>query len=372
MFRYLSIIILIASLNTPYSAADEQENLKKVVSQINATEQARARDNNKRAKEIKSLRTAEQQINSQRKKYRQQAANKAKAQEKLNLTNAQLKSAQNEIKAQEKELAEVLSSLWLSRDSNGLSTLLSASGNDSQRHAYYYKQLNSAQQAAIDTYREKANKISELKSTQIAELNAIKVIEQDMANKLRTLEGDIKKRKKLVSQLNSKIKSNDAKLEKLKGERNQLTRVVAELQRAIESLKPGDAHTPFAKLKGKLQRPTKGKLVSSFNQTRRGSVKWKGHRYLASSGTDVKAVAYGRVVYANWLSGQGLLIAIDHGDDYLTLYAHNQSIFKDVGEWVQSGETIAEVGDSGGQSQSALYFEIRHKGKPQNPKYWLK
>jgi len=372
MYRYPLIVALILLFSFPASFADEQEDLKKVVSQINTAEQARAKDNNKRIKEIKALRSAEQQINSQRKKYRQQANNKLKAEQKLNKTNAQLNDAQREIKEQEKELAKVLSSLWLSRGNNGLSALLSSSGSQSLRNSHYYQQLNRAQQAAIDTYREKAQQISELKSKQVAELNSIKVIERDMASKLKQLEGDIAKRKVAVNQLNSKIKSNDQKLKKLKGERDQLSRVVAELQRAIESLEPSKSHTPFAKLKGKLQRPTKGKLVSSYNQTRRGSVKWKGHRYVANAGTDVKAVAYGRVVYANWLSGQGLIIAIDHGDDYLTLYAHNQSLFKDVGEWVQSGETIAEVGDSGGQSQSALYFEIRHRGKPQNPKYWLK
>jgi septal ring factor EnvC (AmiA/AmiB activator) len=101
-------------------------------------------------------------------------------------------------------------------------------------------------------------------------------------------------------------------------------------------------------------------------------MRWQGVTIPAREGTSVKAIHHGRVVYADWLRGSGLLVIIDHGDGYMSLYAHNQSLLREVGEWVSAGTPISTVGNSGGQEQSALYFEIRHQGKPTNPSQWCK
>lgn len=92
----------------------------------------------------------------------------------------------------------------------------------------------------------------------------------------------------------------------------------------------------------------------------------------ANTGTPVTAVHHGRIVFSDYLRGHGLLIIIDHGDGYMSLYAHNQALYKELGEWVDGGETIASVGNSGGQHESALYFELRYKGQPTNPKRWFR
>jgi septal ring factor EnvC (AmiA/AmiB activator) len=92
----------------------------------------------------------------------------------------------------------------------------------------------------------------------------------------------------------------------------------------------------------------------------------------APKGTPVHAVSHGRVVFADWLRGLGLLLIIDHGDGYMTLYGHNQSVYKETGDWVQAGEVVASVGESGGSTRSALYFEVRADGKPVNPQAWLR
>jgi septal ring factor EnvC (AmiA/AmiB activator) len=112
-------------------------------------------------------------------------------------------------------------------------------------------------------------------------------------------------------------------------------------------------------------------VAHSYGSARSGELRWEGWLISARAGTAVNAVHNGRVVFSNYLRGFGLLIILDHGDGYMTLYAHNQELLKDTGDWVQSSEVLARAGDTGGLAKPALYFEIRKKGKPADPKVWL-
>ena len=129
----------------------------------------------------------------------------------------------------------------------------------------------------------------------------------------------------------------------------------------------------FGKLKGKLHWPTQGRVQDNFGKNRASGRKLtNGVLIQADEGREVRSVAQGRVAYADWLRGYGMLLILDHGDGYMSLYGHNQAIYKELGEWVQAGEVIATVGKSGGENQSSLYFEIRHNGKPDNPLRWCR
>lgn len=135
----------------------------------------------------------------------------------------------------------------------------------------------------------------------------------------------------------------------------------------------GTEHTPFLTLRGRLQWPSRGKLTTRYGSARKvGKLKWQGVNIKAPEGTEVHAISHGRVAFSDWLRGFGLLTIIDHGDGYMSLYGGNQSLFKEVGDWVEAGEVIAGVGNSGGRKNSALYFEIRHNGKPTNPLKWCR
>jgi septal ring factor EnvC (AmiA/AmiB activator) len=177
----------------------------------------------------------------------------------------------------------------------------------------------------------------------------------------------------LVS-LEAESKNRAKELERLKDQQGGLEKLVRELRRALERIDkfPTDSKDAFAKLRGKLAWPVAGKLVASFGQTRAGGMKWDGVLLAGAQGTPVRAVYHGRVVYADYLAGLGLLAIVDHGDGYLSLYGHNERLFKEVGERVTAGDTIATVGDSGGRSTPALYFEIRKAGKPVDPRPWFK
>ena len=127
----------------------------------------------------------------------------------------------------------------------------------------------------------------------------------------------------------------------------------------------------FTQRKGSLMWPVQGKVIHSFGEQRQGSVKWDGLRIQSTSGSDVHAIHGGRVMYADSLPGQGLLMVLDHGDGYMSLYAHNDMLLHESGEWVQPGDVIAHVGNSGGEKEPGLYFEIRKNGGPINPTPWL-
>ena len=135
---------------------------------------------------------------------------------------------------------------------------------------------------------------------------------------------------------------------------------------------PAESSQRFSAVRGQLAWPVPGRLVNDYGQPRAGSLRWNGVLVGAESGTSVRSLYYGRVVFADWLAGMGLLLVIEHGEGYMSLYGHNEALLKEAGDWVEPGERVALVGDSGGQGTPGLYFEIRRAGEPQNPHRWIK
>ncbi|MEP7371060.1 MAG: peptidoglycan DD-metalloendopeptidase family protein, partial [Nitrosospira sp.] len=131
--------------------------------------------------------------------------------------------------------------------------------------------------------------------------------------------------------------------------------------------------SPFSSLKGRLSLPVRGELANRFGSPRAdGGITWKGLFIRSATGGDVKAIAGGRVVFADWLRGFGNLMIVDHGSSYMSLYGNNETVHKKVGDSVRGGDTIATVGNSGGNPESGLYFELRHQGKPFDPLNWVR
>jgi septal ring factor EnvC (AmiA/AmiB activator) len=133
---------------------------------------------------------------------------------------------------------------------------------------------------------------------------------------------------------------------------------------------PSDSR-PFKQQKGKLPWPASGPFLATYGEPRnKGGLKWKGVLISTAHGTPVRAVSRGRIAFADWLQGYGFITIIDHGEGYMSLYGHNETLIKQAGDWVNAGETIATSGDSGGQPMPGVYFEIRSRGKPVNPGAW--
>ena len=147
--------------------------------------------------------------------------------------------------------------------------------------------------------------------------------------------------------------------------------LIEELRRSITNLSLDDQDQPFADRRGSLPWPVDGRLANRWGSSYGlGDLDWQGVTLSAAEGSEVRSIHHGRVVFSDWFSSSGLLLIIDHGDGYMSLYGHNQSLAKEVGDWVEIHEVIASVGMSGGQKKSALYFEIRKNGQPNNPGKW--
>jgi murein hydrolase activator len=235
----------------------------------------------------------------------------------------------------------------------------------------YFGRARASQIAAIDAH---LAEIDELDTELAAEEQRLLALEEQQRGEVNKLQSARERRGKALVSLDAESKNRAKELERLKDQQGGLEKLVRELRRALERIDkfPSDSKDAFAKLRGKLAWPVAGRLVASYGQVRAGGMKWDGVLLAGAQGTPVRAVYHGRVVYADWLSGLGLLTIIDHGDGYLSLYGHNERLYKEVGERVTAGDTIATVGDSGGRSTPALYFEIRKAGKPVDPRPWFK
>jgi murein hydrolase activator len=238
----------------------------------------------------------------------------------------------------------------------------------------YYQYFGRARASQIAAIHQHLAELDTLDAALAAEEQQLASLEEQQRGQVSRLQTARDRRGRALQTLEAESKNRARTLERLKDQQSGLEKLVRELRRALERIDkfPTDSKDAFARLKGKLAWPVSGRLLASYGQTRAGGLKWDGVLVGGPQGTPVRAVYHGRVVYADWLSGLGLLAIIDHGDGFLSLYGHNERLYKDVGERVSAGDTIATVGDSGGRQTPALYFEIRKGGRPVDPRPWFR
>ncbi len=218
--------------------------------------------------------------------------------------------------------------------------------------------------------------ITELQGTEADLINETHRLEALQAKELQQ-QSELKQtqlvRYEVIKSLAARISSKGQELGGLKKSETRLKLLMQRLQQEL-SAPPAEAvsHKPFRALKGRLPWPSKGRLAIRFGMSKGAGLRWDGVVIAGQEGQEVQAIHYGRVAFADWLRGFGLLLIIDHGSGYMSLYGHNQSLFKEAGDWVQPGEVIAQVGNSGGRLETGVYFSIRKKGTPVNPKKWCK
>ena len=259
------------------------------------------------------------------------------------------------------------------------------------RQEYIKLLLNQQNPATISRIMSYYDYFNAARSQQIAEVNKLlTAINQDKqqlsltSQELRSkqvqlqqekaaLDNKQAERNALVAKLDKDIASKDKQLSNLLKDKKNLTLLINRLKKALDDIPDLPTEKPFKTQRGKLQWPSKGKVKNLFDHWRSvGKVKWQGVIINSKEGSPVHAISHGRIAYSDWLRGYGLITIIDHGDGYMSLYGHNQTLLKEVGDWVENNEIIATVGSSGGLKQAGLYFEIRHNGKPSNPTRWCK
>ena len=235
----------------------------------------------------------------------------------------------------------------------------------------YYDYFLQARSEKIASYMNDVKSLSEVIARISSQQLALKRSQSDLKKGQEKLRGRVAKRSVTLKQLDASLVNDKKKLGSLQRERSELEEILSAVEEAVADMTLPSNYQPFLSRKGKLGWPLKGRVAHSYGSQRSGELRWEGWLISASAGTAVNAVHNGRIVFSNYLRGFGLLAIVDHGDGYMTLYAHNQELLKDTGDWVQSNELVARAGDTGGLSKPALYFEIRSQGKPADPKVWL-
>lgn len=193
-----------------------------------------------------------------------------------------------------------------------------------------------------------------------------------LADRRKNLKTSIAQRQKTIEKLKTTMESDTQKLRKLQVQQKELEDLLQAVQSVVENTLLSTETNSFAQNKGDFSWPLSGKLSKHFGSSRQGPVKWQGWLIKANAGSEVKSLHQGRIIFSDYFRGFGLLLIIDHGEGYMTLYGHNQELIKDVGDWVNTEDVIARSGNSGGLTTPGLYFEIRHRGRPKNPSHWLK
>ena len=235
----------------------------------------------------------------------------------------------------------------------------------------YYSYFGRARAGQIKLIEDDMRRIVELDGELAAEDQQLAELEKQQRAQLHALEQARTQRTHVLASLEAQSHTRAQNLERLRSQQAGLEKLLRELRTAMERF-PLEGNDAFARLRGKLAWPVTGRLVARFGDARAGGVRWDGVLVATERGAPVKAVCQGRVIYADWLPGLGLLTIVDHGDGYLSLYGHNERLYKAAGEPVAAGEPIAAAGDSGGSSRPELYFEIRKGGKPVDPRPWFR
>jgi septal ring factor EnvC (AmiA/AmiB activator) len=235
----------------------------------------------------------------------------------------------------------------------------------------YYDYINRAQVERISDLRKALHALEVMQESIDAELIRLQDVQKEQGLVLEQLDEQRNDRRLLLAELAGQIRSDESRLQELQRNRQDLETLIARLANALADI-PADLgqHLGVASRKGRLPMPVKGPVKHAFGQTRTGGLRWQGWLIEAKAGQDVIAVAYGRVAFADWLRGYGLLVIIDHGEGFMSLYGHNESLLHEVGDWVEPGETISVVGMAAGSNQG-LYFELRKEGKAIDPAAWL-
>jgi septal ring factor EnvC (AmiA/AmiB activator) len=308
----------------------------------------------------------------------------AKVAKSINVTKQNLKTTQTTIvklskrkrqlqadkKEQERLLGQQLRSAYTTGHHDYLKLLLNQDQSEKiQRSLSYYQYLNQARIKEIEQFQQTLANLLAVTAQHQDEIENLKELEQTQVKQKKSLASTKSKRSKTLQSLNKKLLSSNEQLAKLNAEESNLNYALQKLEALIQA--EFDL-MGLSKLKRKLAWPVKGKVRHRFGTKKTGYLRWKGVFMTAPIGRPVETIHNGTILFSDWLKGYGLLTVIDHGNGYMSLYAHNQTLLKSVGERVETGETIALVGQSGGQEQPGVYFEIRHQGKAVNPKLWCR
>ena len=239
------------------------------------------------------------------------------------------------------------------------------------RMMVYYGYLNQARVEGLQAVKVSLEKLKTLQVLEKTHSKAFQSLVVEQSKERERLEKNLSQRQQLLMSLVSDEQDQLKALALLKADEKRLQQLFSEIQESMDDF-PYELNIAqeFSEQRGRLGWPVSGPVIKTFG-ARRSAGRWDGIVIRAEEGVEVKSISRGRVVFSDWLRGYGLMVIVDHGNDFMTLYAFNQSLYKEVGDWVDVGDVIATVGKSGGRNTAGLYFGIRDQGKSLNPEHWL-
>ena len=362
----------LAAAAEPTPAQKEAE-LKRVRSRIDRIQKEVNADIEKRDRLGVELRDAEQSVQAARRRLEEARERRLESESQLRELEREQARREAELAAERAALAGELRAAYVNGREEQLKLLLNQEDPAGfGRTLAWYGYFGRARAGRIDGIRDKLEHLALVREKIAAETERLRELEIRQEQELDALSVAQKRRNRAVVAIDSQIKSRGGQISSLQNQARSLEKLIAELRKALENV-PVAKQAPFEGLRGKLPWPVQsGKVLARFGQPRAGgSLRWQGMLVGTNRGARVRAPFAGRVVYADWLPGMGLMIVLDHGKGYMSLYGHNEELFRKVGEPVAAGDVIASVGDSGGHNQPALYFEVRRGREPVNPENWL-
>lgn len=404
------LVLMLACL--PYANANKKEQSKQNLSDVQQRLEALKRELDTSQEAHKdaadALKQSEQAISEANKKLFE--INQKQQQNKKTLTQLKSESISTNqaLTQQQKLLSSQLYQQYIHGQQSYIQMILQSENPDEiARDVQYFSYVAKARASLINQMQGNLNKISKLNDETASALKEVADLKQKQIDEKRTLESQKQEKSKVVRSLSEQITAQRSEIKKLTRDEKRLSELVERLVRIIpptpkkvrpkreltattnttetaknnkppkevlaNDAEPSQEFTGanFAALRGKLRLPVRGDVTNRFGSSREdSSISWKGLFIKANEGAQVKSVATGRVVFADWLRGFGNLIILDHGDGYMSLYGNNQAVLKQVGESVHAGDVIASVGNSGGNETNGLYYELRSQSRPFDPLSW--
>ncbi|HKO86899.1 MAG TPA: peptidoglycan DD-metalloendopeptidase family protein [Burkholderiales bacterium] len=372
--------------------ASEQDDLRALRERLQELRSKVADTEGAHAEAVDALRESETAISNANRALREQSSQQAQVESDLQRLSAEKAALNKNLDARQGELARILYARYVAGEPSLLRSLLSRDElGEAGRGLVYQSYLLRAQAALIGKLHEELARRRDLESRTLGKQQELHDLAAAQSRERQNLFAQAAEKRKLLAKLAQQIKQQRQALQSAQRSEARLARLVAEINKALSKKPksppprqrrgprnervpdPSSPHGAFGSLKGRLSLPVPGELEGRFGTPRQGSgLASKGIFIRSREGVEVRAVAGGQVVFADWLRGFGNLLILDHGDGYMTVYGNNEAVLKHVGDAVKVGDAIATVGSSGGNETAGLYFEIRHQGQPFDPLPWVR
>lgn len=369
--RWAAIALAIAVI-LPAAADDTAEQLKRLRARLTDLQQELNETRGRRDNTRDELHALERQIGRHVHELRRITERQKVLDKRLEKLHGQVRGERARVRQHEQQAVRALRAAYSAGRETQLKLLLSV--DEPARLARlmaYHGYVQRAHRREISDLERSLAALARLEESVRQQSRELDEVREAQRQEKAALEASRARRAQLLASLNREVRDRGIEIERLKADRARLERLLVEIRPILPSLPAPARGERFARLEGQLALPVRGRITARFNEPKAiGDLRWRGIFIAAAEGEAVRAVARGRVAYADALRGFGLLLILDHGDGYMTLYGHNQSLTPQPGDWVEAGEAIGVIGSTGDTPRAGLYFEIRYQGEPHDPLRW--